>query len=100
MYLDMGLRPEQLCGLDLRAGAIVLARNLNPAIRFDVYDGGDLPSGRNWVSTATVFSSVKGREERQAVADRISSALPAGGYLFYYDMRRANPFGGGGSTTP
>ncbi|HEV7384431.1 MAG TPA: class I SAM-dependent methyltransferase [Phenylobacterium sp.] len=100
MYLDMGLRPEQVSGLDLRPGAIALARELNPAIRFDLYDGGELPTGHNWLSTTTVFSSVTGRENRQAIADQIAASLPAGGHVFYYDMRRANGFAGGDVIDP
>jgi SAM-dependent methyltransferase len=100
MYLDMGLRPDQVCGLDLRPGAIALARKLNPAIRWDVYDGGELPPGHNWLSTTTVFSSIASRERRKAVADRIRNSLPSGGYLFYYDARRANPFAGGDAIKP
>jgi SAM-dependent methyltransferase len=94
MYLDMGLQPQQLRGLDLRPGAIALARKLNPAIQWDVHDGGDLPAGHNWLSTTTVFSSVAGGERRQAVVARIADSLPSGGYVFYYDARRANPFAG------
>jgi SAM-dependent methyltransferase len=100
MYLDMGLRPEQVRGLDLRPGAIALARELNPAIRFDLYDGGELPTGHNWLSTTTVFSSVAGREGRQAIVQRIAASLPAGGHVFYYDMRQANPFAGGDVIDP
>jgi SAM-dependent methyltransferase len=93
-YLDMGLHPEQLSGLDLRPGAIALARKLNPAIRWALYDGGDLPLGHNWVSTTAVFSSVATRESRQEIVGRIRNSLPAGGYLFYYDFRKANAFAG------
>lgn len=100
MYLDLGLRPEQVCGLDLRPGAIALARRLNPAIRFDPYDGGELPTGHNWLSTTTVLSSVAGRECRQAIVDSIAASLQVGGYVFYYDMRRANPFAGGDVIDP
>ena len=100
MYLDMGLRPEQIRGLDLRSGAIALARELNPAIRFDSYDGGELPIGHNWLSTTTVFSSVAGCESRQAIVERIAASLPAGGHVFYYDMRRANGFAGGDLIEP
>jgi SAM-dependent methyltransferase len=100
MYLDVGLRPEQVCGLDLRPGAIALARRLNPAIRFESYDGGELPAGHNWLSTTTVLSSVAGRECRQAIVDRIAASLQVGGYVFYYDLRRANPFAGGDVIDP
>ena len=94
MYLDMGLQPQQIRGLDLRPGAIALARTLNPAIQWDVHDGGDLPRGHNWLSVTTVFSSVAGPEGRQAVAARIRESLPSSGYVFYYDALRANPFAG------
>lgn len=100
VYLDLGLRPEQITGLDLRSGAIDLARKLNPAIRFDLYDAGELPSGHNWISTTTVFSSVATREHRLEVVDRISASLPIGGYVFYYDMRKANRIAGGDLIEP
>ena len=100
MYLDMGLHPEQLRGLDLRPGAIALARKLNPGIRWELYDGGDLPAGHNWLSTSTVFSSVATREDRQAIVARIRDSLPRGGYVFYYDLRNANPFAGGDRIEP
>jgi SAM-dependent methyltransferase len=94
MYLDMGLRPEQISGLDLRPGAVELARKLNPAIQWALYDGGALPLGHNWVSTTTVFSSVEAHESRQEIAGRIRDGLPSGGYAFYYDFRRTNAFAG------
>ena len=100
MYLDMGLHPEQVRGVDLRAGTIELARKLNPAIRFELYDGGQLPTGHNWLSTTKVFSSVAGRESRQAIVERIAASLPTGGHVFFYDMRRANPFAGGDVIDP
>lgn len=95
MYLDMGLHPEQLHGVDLRAGAIARARRLNPAIRWDLYDGGALPLGHNWLAATCVFSSVATREARETMVGQINDSLPLGGYVFYYDVRRANPFAGG-----
>ena len=100
VYIDMGLRPEQIRGLDFRPGAIALARMLNPAIQWDVYDGEVLPPGCNWISAATVFSSVASPESRQAIVGRIWDALPSGGYMFYYDFRKANPFAGGDLIEP
>jgi len=94
MYLDMGLQPQQLRGVDLRPGAIALARKLSPAIQWDVHDEGDLPRGHNWLSTTTVFSSVATREGRLSVVARIRDSLPRDGYVFYYDARRANPVAG------
>jgi SAM-dependent methyltransferase len=100
MYLDLGVRPDQLTGLDFREGAIALARQLNPAIRWEPYDGGDLPSGHNWVSATAVFSSIATHESRQDIVAQIRESLPTGGYMFYYDFRRANPFAGGDPIGP
>ena len=100
MYLDVGLRPAQVTGLDFRPGAIARARKFNPALAWDVYDGGALPTGFNFVATATVFSSVASRESRDAIVDRIRAGLPTGGYVFYYDLRNANDFAGGDLIDP
>jgi SAM-dependent methyltransferase len=99
-YIDMGLPPDHVRGLDLRPSTIERARTLNPAIRIDVHDGGALPRGHNWVSTVTLFSSVAGRGARQIIADQITASLPTGGYVFHYDQRRANPFAGGDVIAP
>jgi SAM-dependent methyltransferase len=99
-YLDLGLEPEQVGGIDLRPGAIARAARSNPALRWDVYDGGRLPVGHNWLSTSTVFSSVASKEARQEIAALIWDSLPPGGYVFYYDGRVANPFAGGDVIAP
>lgn len=100
MYLDMGLEPDQLTGLDLRIGALERARRLNPAIAWLAHDGGALPRGCNWISTTTVFSSVATEAARAALAGQIRDALPGGGHVFYFDMRKANPFAGGDPIEP
>jgi SAM-dependent methyltransferase len=96
MYLDLGLRPEQITGLDIRPDAIVLARKLHPSIRYLTYDGETLPfdvKGFNWISVTTVFSSIS-PEYRRTLVNQINGMLQRGGYLFYYDMLRSNPFAG------
>lgn len=94
MYLDMGLRPDQLTGLDLRPGAVSRARELNPAISWILHDGEALPTGANWVSTTTVFSSIASAQNRRRFAARLEESLAAGGHLFYYDFRLTNAFAG------
>ena len=81
-------------GVQRPAGQRCLDGHLQ-AIQWDAHDGGELPLGHNWLSATAVFSSIASRERRQAVADRIWKSLPAGGYLFYFDFRRANAFAGG-----
>lgn len=97
MYLDLGLRPEQLRGLDLRPGAIELAQRLNPSIQFDVYNGRDFPFADqtfNWIHLSTVISSIREQSHRQELTDQISRKLQPGGYVFYFDLVRANDFAG------
>jgi len=100
MYLDMGLEPDQLTGLDLRPGALERAQRLNPAIAWRTHDGGQLPDGGNWISTTTVFSSVATEAARLALVGQIEAALPPGGHAFYFDARKANPFAGGDPIAP
>ncbi len=98
MYTDLGLMPEQLTGLDLRPGTIELAQKLNPAIHHMTYDGNSIPfadKSFNWISLTTVVSSIKSHDTRQHLADQIYQKLQPGGYLFYYDLVRANKFAGG-----
>jgi SAM-dependent methyltransferase len=103
MYIDIGLRPEQLTGLDLRPGTIELAKKLHPNINHDTYDGDKMPfpdHSFNWVSITTVMSSIKSHDDRRYLANQIYQQLEPGGYLFYYDLWRANPFAGGDKISP
>jgi SAM-dependent methyltransferase len=97
MYIDLGLLPEQLTGLDLRPGAIELAKKLHPAISYATYDGDAIPFADrsfNWISLTTVVSSIKSQDTRRHLADQIYQKIESGGYLFYYDLWRANSFAG------
>jgi SAM-dependent methyltransferase len=96
-YIDLGLKPEQLVGIDVRGGALDLARSLHPTIRYEQYEDGhiDLVDGDfNWVQAATVFSSIADQHHRQVLADGMVSRLTPGGYVFYLDLWRANWFAG------
>jgi SAM-dependent methyltransferase len=97
MYLDLGLHPDQLSGVDVRPGAVDLARRLNSAIQFDVYDGEDIPypdGTFNWIHVSTVFSSIKEPGHRRQVVEQIRRKARSGGHVFYFDLVRANDFAG------
>jgi SAM-dependent methyltransferase len=103
MYLDLGFRPEQLTGLDLRPNSIALASRLNPAIRFATMDGPRLPCADgsvSWLSLCTVMSSILGQESRAGLAAEIRRVLAPDGYLFYFDHSHANEFAGGDRIGP
>jgi SAM-dependent methyltransferase len=99
-YLAMGLDTGQVTGMDVRAGALAMARRLNPAIGWRQHLGGPLPEGHNWVSACAVFSSIATDAARRQVAGRIVQCLPEGGHVFYYDTRLANDFAGGDPIEP
>jgi SAM-dependent methyltransferase len=99
MYLDFGLLPEQLRGVDLRPGAVSAAKRRNPGIDYMAYDGIQIPppsvsASYDWVQLATVVSSIKDTRDRKYLVERIDKVLRPGGYLFYFDLVVANPFAG------
>lgn len=103
MYLDLGFRPDQLTGLDLRPNSIALASRLNPAIQFATLDGPGLPypdGSVSWLSLCTVMSSILGQESRAGMAAEIRRVLAPDGFLFYFDHVRANDFAGGDRIAP
>jgi SAM-dependent methyltransferase len=98
-YLEFGLQPEQLCGLDFRPGAISMARHMHPSIRYEVQGAGALPfadQSVNWVSLCMVVSSIRSPEHRHGLLREIQRVLRPGGHLFYLDHPSAADFAGGG----
>lgn len=103
MYVDLGLRPEQLMGVDVRFGTIELARKLNPAIRFETYEGDPTVfanQGFNWLSMAGILSTIKSMEKHQQLAEQVYQTLPPGGFLFYFDLYQGLNIVGGGRIHP
>lgn len=87
-YLEFGIRPNQLCGLDFRAGAIDMARQMHPTIRYDVQMDGRLPFADGtvgWLSLCMVVSSIQDPADRRSLADEVRRVLRPGGHLFYID---------------
>lgn len=103
IYLDFGLTPDQLMGVDLRGEAIDIARHHHRDIRYVAYDGRTLPAeaeSMNWVSVCTVMSSIPGPEARHHLANEIVRVLSPGGVVFYWDRTRAKRFAGGDALEP
>ena len=103
LYLDLGLAPEQIHGVDLRPSAIAAARRLHPGIRYSApaLDGSlRPPAGCNWIHVSTVFSSIRTTPHRQALAREVVDALPPGGFVLYFDLVHANDFAGGDRLAP
>jgi SAM-dependent methyltransferase len=103
MYLDFGIPPGQLTGVDLRPGALELARRAHCGIRFLAVKDGVFPLGAgsvDWVSLCTVLSSIGGPGPRRLIADEVLRVLAPGGFLFYFDRLTAHRFAGGDRLDP
>lgn len=89
IYIDLGLRPEQLTGIDVREGAISLASKLNPAINYKTTEGNTLEfpdHSFNWIQLTTAFSSIPDETDRRNLAVEVNRLLAPGGYLYCYDL--------------
>lgn len=98
MYLDLGVAPGQVTGLDLREGALARARKAHSTIRYEAYDGDVFPfpdGAFSWASLCTVLSSVRAPEGRRHLSNEIRRVLAPDGHLFFWDLLRANDFAGG-----
>jgi len=103
VYLDFGLAPGQLTGVDLRPGAIEVARGGHPDITYLSYDGETLPiesASVDWVSVCTVMSSIPGHVARRHLADEIDRVMAPDAHVFYWDRERAKRFAGGDRLDP
>lgn len=103
VYLDFGLRPEQITGIDLRPAAIELARGRHPGIRYLVQRGAEFPvadADFDWVSLCTVMSSIPRGAARGTLASEVGRVLEPGGRLFYFDRQVAHGFAGGDELVP
>ncbi|RKY21306.1 MAG: hypothetical protein DRQ55_04805 [Planctomycetota bacterium] len=103
MYLELGLLPQQLTGIDLRPGALSRARRVHPAIRWlhTPDEAWPVEAGcMSWASLCTVLSSVRAPAARRELAAQIARAVPPGGHLFFWDRTHALDFAGADRLTP
>lgn len=103
MYLELGLKPGQLTGVDLRNGALTLAATVNPAITWREVDDAPWPieaGSASWVSLCTVFSSIASAADRRHLAAEITRIVSPTGQLFFWDRTHALDFAGGQPLVP
>lgn len=90
---SLGTHLANLHGLDLMSARIQMARDLSPPpVDFCVGNAEHLPypdESFDLVSQFTVFSSVLDRAMRNCIAREMRRVLRTGGYILWYDMRRA-----------
>ena len=103
MFLELGCKPENVTGLDIRPEAISYAKATNPAINFiHIGDLSELARFGKFdlVSCCTVFSSIRERAERGSLAEAICLCVEHHGGVFWWDRLRANDFAGGDELRP
>jgi SAM-dependent methyltransferase len=89
--LDLGARPEDLVGVDVRASAIEEARRLSPHLAFRVGDGVslDFPDHSfDLVMQFVVFSSIFLGELREHLAREMRRVLRPRGFIFWWDLKK------------
>ncbi|HXJ77867.1 MAG TPA: class I SAM-dependent methyltransferase, partial [Candidatus Methylomirabilis sp.] len=97
MLMDLGIRPENLLGVDIRPEALTYAQQLNPAVRYRT-----LSTLEDWPTESfelavqcTVFGSIPMGHARSRTARLMEQSVGKGGYVFWWDGIRANDFAGG-----
>jgi len=102
-WVEFGILPEHLVGVDFQGTAIDYAVKLNPAIEFkrvtalqDIAELGTF----DVVCQCTVFSSINEPSERSALAETMSRCTRDEGYIFWWDLKHANSFAGGDRLLP
>jgi ubiquinone/menaquinone biosynthesis C-methylase UbiE len=94
-FLDWGVAPEGLAGIDLLPDRIAVARQrCHPLIRFSCGNAACLPFADRCVdivSCMTVFSSILSHELKVAIAGEILRVLRPGGFVLWYDFVFGNP---------
>jgi SAM-dependent methyltransferase len=103
VLLELGARPENILGIDIRPDAISYAKIINPGISLSVtrdFDEWPTPSLFNLCPQLTVFSSISGDERRLALAAMMEKMVSDNSYIFWWDLVKANPFAGGDVIEP
>jgi SAM-dependent methyltransferase len=102
LLVDLGVLPQNLLAIDLRESAIVDARQRNPAIRFrHIADLSEWPRECfDLVVQCTAFSSLPRPKVRKRTASLMEGSVGEDGYIFWWDLLRANTFAGGEMLDP
>ena len=93
-FIEYGAQPRNLAGVDLLPQRVRRARELHPAIDWQVASGHEIPypdGSFDLVMSFVVFSSILSLPMRQRVADEMRRVCTPGGLLLCYDLAYSNP---------
>ena len=103
LLVEFGILPTNIFAVDIRQHAIDYALRLNPAINYSIvksFSDLQLLGTFNWIQQCTVFSSIPGKKARVRLAQAITETLTSKGYVFWWDLLKANVWAGGDDLTP
>jgi hypothetical protein len=102
LLVDLGIRPNNVLGIDLRKSAIAYAKQINPAMRFQYISSlEDWPIEKfDLAVQCTVFSSIASIPLRRSTAALMEQSVGKSGYILWWDNLRANDFAGGDDLDP
>jgi glycosyltransferase involved in cell wall biosynthesis len=90
--VDYDANPEDVVGIDVSDVRFEIGRAKNPLINLIKTDGSSIPfkdEQFNLVTQFVCFSNIPTIELRKRVANEIERVLRKGGYIFWWDLRRA-----------
>jgi SAM-dependent methyltransferase len=93
-WLELGLEPQNLFGLDILWPRLQNGRHLHPGLNLALADGASMPLGDNTfdlVVQYTVFSSVLDRGVQAQIAREMLRVLKPSGAVLWYDYFMDNP---------
>ena len=102
LFVELGVSPGNILGIDFRESAIEFARHVNPAIRYQALaELADWPSEHVDLCTqCTVFSSIRKSDFRQETGKLMDQSAGEKGSIFWWDILHANAFAGGDKLDP
>lgn len=94
LLVDLGATPDNLTGMDISESRIATARAANPAIHWQVVEGGSIPAADaqfDLVLQTTVFSSILDERVSDGLAREMRRVTRPGGLIFWADLLTGDP---------
>lgn len=94
-FLEGGVLPENLYGIDLLSGRIEEAQRLYPGVSFTCGNAERLHYASKFfdiITQSTVFTSILDSKMKRSMAVEMLRVLKTGGIIIWHDYRFNNPF--------
>jgi ubiquinone/menaquinone biosynthesis C-methylase UbiE len=90
LFLNFGLEPERMQGIDISEERIARGRKRHPALRFSLDDATNMKFGANTFDLAmesTMFVQITDEDMAQGIAEEMIRVVKPGGHILLTDWR-------------